>query len=440
LNMQTEKGNNAVQLKDLFKTWWPIAISWVLLALEPLFFSSVISRFPSAEINLAAYGNVAWLIPIVIQSPIMLLQAASAALCSDLETYKKLKKFADLMAIGLTLIHLLVALTPLYYFIVRTLLSVPEEIVEPARIGLILMLPWAGSIAYRRFRQGILVRFGHTKRMSFGTIMRLGVDVATVLILSRIQGISGLVVATGAQGLAVFLEGAYIGIVSRSVIKNELKPNQGKSVIRWRSFAKYYTPFMLNSIFFILYNPMNSAAMGRLPLALVSLATWPVVNGFAHMINNLGQACREVTLTYFRQPGSYPVVRKFSFIVGGISLLILALFGFTPLFDWYLRTVVTLPSHLIPFAKQTLFLLIPTGLTYSLMNMYTGVISYNRKTISLLTSTIAQLLVVFIGLVIAIGTWKYAGLYAVGGVSLIASLVQLMWLYFSNRKYLKKVL
>jgi O-antigen/teichoic acid export membrane protein len=100
---------------------------------------------------------------------------------------------------------------------------------------------------------------------------------------------------------------------------------------------------------------------------------------------------------------------------------------------------VTLPSHLIPYAKKTLFLLIPTGLTYSLMNMYTGVISYNRKTVSLLTSTMAQLSVVFVGLVVAIGFWKYAGIFAVGGVSLIASLVQLLWLYFSNRKYLKNI-
>ena len=132
------------------------------------------------------------------------------------------------MAIGLTIIHMLVAFTPLYYFIVRTILRVPEEVIEPARTGLILMLPWAGSIAYRRFRQGILVRFGHTKRMSIGTIMRLVVDLVTVLILSRINGISGLVVATGAQGLAVFFEGAYIGIVSRPIIKNELKVKKYK--------------------------------------------------------------------------------------------------------------------------------------------------------------------------------------------------------------------
>jgi len=427
---------NQFGLKDLFRTWWPIAISWVLLAFEPLFFSSVISRFPNAEVNLAAYGNISWQIPILLQSPIMLLQAASAALCVDTETYRKLRKFADYMAIGLTLLHVLIAFTPLYYFIVRTILKAPEEVIAAARPGLILMLPWAGSIAFRRFRQGILVRFGHTKRMSFGTILRLIADLILVGVLTQVRGISGLVVATAAQGAAVFLEGAYIGIVAQPVIKKELKPNQGEKIIAWKSFARYYTPFMLNSIIFILYNPMNSAAMGRLPFALASLATWPVVNGFAHMINNLGQACREVTLTYFRHEGVYPLVRKFCVIVGLISVGIVLLFAVTPLFDWYLRVVVSLPEHLIEYAKNTLNILIPMGIIFSLSNMYTGVVSYNKKTISLLTSTIAQLSIVFIGLVISIAIWDGPGLYAVAVVSLISSAVQLTWLYFSNKNYL----
>lgn len=423
-------------LKDLFRTWWPIAISWVLLAFEPLFFSSVISRFPNAEVNLAAYGNISWQIPILLQSPIMLLQAASAALCVDQETFRKLRKFADYMAIGLTLLHLLIALTPLYYVIVRDVLRAPEEVIAAARPGLILMLPWAGSIAFRRFRQGILVRFGHTKRMSFGTILRLIADLILVAVLTQIKGISGIVVATAAQGAAVLFEGIYVGIVARPVIKNELQSNHGAPVIGWKSFARYYTPFMLNSIIFILYNPMNSAAMGRLPMALASLATWPVVNGFAHMINNLGQACREVTLTYFRHEGVYPLVKKFCIIVGVISVALVLLFAVTPLFDWYLRVVVSLPDHLIDYAKSTLKILIPMGIIFSLSNMYTGVVSYNKKTISLLTSTIAQLSIVFVGLVIAILVWVGPGIYSVAVVSLISSMVQLAWLYFSNKEYL----
>jgi O-antigen/teichoic acid export membrane protein len=340
------------------------------------------------------------------------------------------------MAIGLTLLHVLIAFTPLYYFIVRTILKAPEEVIAAARPGLILMLPWSGSIAFRRFRQGILVRFGHTKRMSFGTILRLIADLILVVLLTQVRGISGLVVATAAQGAAVFLEGAYIGIVAQPVIKKELKPNQGEKIIDWKSFIRYYTPFMLNSIILILYNPMNSAAMGRLPFALASMATWPVVNGFAHMINNLGQACREVTLTYFRHEGVYPLVRKFCVIVGLISVGIVLVFAITPLFDWYLRVVVSLPEHLIEYAKNTLHILIPMGIIFSLSNMYTGVVSYNKKTFSLLTSTIAQLSIVFVGLAISIAIWDGPGLYAVAVVSLVSSAVQLSWLYFSNKNYL----
>ena len=398
-----------------------------------MFFSSIISRFPNAKVNLAAYGNVAWMLPIVIQSPIMLIQAASASLCKDKETFYKLRKFANWMGIGLTAIHILIAVTPLYFFVVRTILNIPEEVVGVARQGLIFMIPWAGSISYRRFHQGILVRFGHTRRMSFGTILRLISDVACVALLSLIPGINGLAVATAAQGFSVFLEGAYVGIVTQPVIRNELKSNNGEEIISWRSFAKYYTPFMLNSIIFILYNPMNSAAMGRLPFALASLATWPVVNGFAHMVNNLGQASREVTLTYIRHEGAYPIIRKFCFIVGMISLLILGVFCFTPLFSWYLRVVVSLPSDLIQYAKVTLMLLIPVGLIFSLSNMFTGLIAFSGKTISLLTSTIVMLLVVFAGLMAAIFLQPFEGIYVVAGVYLVASIVQLGWLYWTNR-------
>ena len=115
LNTRDGEGSE-IKLKDLFKTWWPIAISWVLLALEPMFFSSVISRFPNAKVNLAAYGNVAWMLPIVIQSPIMLIQAASATLCKDKETFYKLRKFANWMSVGLTAIHVLNRRYPPLFF------------------------------------------------------------------------------------------------------------------------------------------------------------------------------------------------------------------------------------------------------------------------------------------------------------------------------------
>lgn len=435
--MDSEK--KEIRFIDIFKTWWPIAISWVILALEPQFLSSVIARFPNSEVNLAAYGNIAHLIPIFLQSPIMLLHAASAALCKDIETFKKLRKFTYAMTIGLTLVHLLIALTPLYFFVTRNLLNLPEEVVQAGRPGLILMLPWAGAITYRRFHQGILIRFGHTKRMGFGTILRLISDVICVLILANIKGISGLVVATAAQGFSVFLEGAYVGAVTQKIVKKQLKPSVSGVIIRWKEFRKYYTPLLVNAIVMVLINPLNSAALGRMPMALASLSTWPVVNGFGHMVGNLGQPSREITLTYIRNKGSFKVIRKFCLTIGIIASSILALFTFTPLLNWYLRVVVSLPEHLIPYAKTASIFIIPVGVIRSLSNMYTGIVSYNRKTTSLLMSTIAQMSVVFLGLMLGIFFWPYEGIYAIAIVSLIASLVQLIWIHVKNKNYLSQI-
>jgi hypothetical protein len=65
--------------------------------------------------------------------------------------------------------------------------------------------------------------------------------------------------------------------------------------------------------------------------------------------------------------------------------------------------------------------------------MYTGLIAFSGKTISLLTSTIVMLLVVFVGLTAAIFLQPFEGIYVVAGVYLVASIVQLGWLYWTNR-------
>ena len=55
-------------------------------------------------------------------------------------------------------------------------MGIPHEIIQPARMGLMIMTPWTWSIAYRRFHQGMLIRFGHSKAVSTGTLIRLSAD------------------------------------------------------------------------------------------------------------------------------------------------------------------------------------------------------------------------------------------------------------------------
>ena len=138
---------------------------------------------------------------------------------------------------SLTLLHFGVAFTPLFDFIVVRIMNSPAEIIEPARIGLRIMLPWTWSIAYRRFNQGVLIRFGHSKAVGLGTLVRL-TRVGIILAIGSLDGsFAGIVVATAAIASGVLAEAAYTGLRVRGVLRDQVKkaiPTQ--SIIELRGF------------------------------------------------------------------------------------------------------------------------------------------------------------------------------------------------------------
>ncbi|NIR67615.1 MAG: hypothetical protein GWN61_23745, partial [candidate division Zixibacteria bacterium] len=160
-------------IKEIFNIWWPLAASWMLMGMELPALSAVVARLQNPDINLAAYGGVVFPLSLLIEAPIIMLLAASTALSKDWPSYKYIHKFMMWTGGFLTLLHVVIAFTPVYDFVVGTIISAPEEIIEPARIGLMIMTPWTWSIAYRRFNQGVLIRFGHSNAVGIGSVVRL---------------------------------------------------------------------------------------------------------------------------------------------------------------------------------------------------------------------------------------------------------------------------
>ncbi|MGB3701124.1 MAG: hypothetical protein WA997_07630, partial [Anaerolineales bacterium] len=174
--------NTPLTYRRIMNTWWPLAASWLLMGVELPILSAVMARLPNPAINLAAYGGIVFPLALIIESPIIMLLAASTALSKDQASYQLIRRFMFVTAAALTGLHILIAFTPLYYFIAEQLLGAPDVIVEPGRIGLILMTPWTFSIACRRFNQGVLIRYNHSKKVGVGTVVRLSADLAVLLI------------------------------------------------------------------------------------------------------------------------------------------------------------------------------------------------------------------------------------------------------------------
>ena len=438
--MQSTSNTKPISLNTIFKTWWPLAASWLLMALELPALSAVTARLANPKINLAAYGGIVFPLALLIEAPIIMLLAASTALSKDWNSYKKIRKFMMVTSGLLTALHAAVAFTPLYYFVVEKLIGAPAEIVEPARVGLMIMLPWTWAIAYRRFNQGVLIRFGHSRSVGVGTLVRLGADIA-VLAFGYLRGdVSGIVVATSAVAAGVLSEALYVGIRVRPVLKKELKlASTVEPILTWREFAGFYVPLALTSLMTLVTQPLISSALSRMPRALDSLAVWPVVSGLIFVIRSGGVAYNEVVVALLDQPRSARTLRRFAAILTSTTSALLLIVTATPLSELWLQDLSALPLPLASLAKTALWfgLLIPGANT--LQSWYQGAILQSKK-----TRGIPEAVVLFLGITLltfgaGIAWGKIPGLYiGVSGFSL-GMTVQTGWLWHRSRPALKKV-
>jgi hypothetical protein len=336
----------------------------------------------------------------------------------------------------MTGVHALVAFTPLYSFVVQGILHVPQEVVEPARIGLRIMLPWTWSIAYRRFHQGVLIRFNHSGVVGRGTLVRLG-SLVLVLGIGYFLKISpGIIAGSAAVAVAVTSEALYIGRVTRPILNNELRiAPPVPTELTWKIFYAFYIPLVLTSLITLIVNPITSAAISRMNLAIESLAAWPVVMGLVFIFRSLGVACNEVMVALLDENGSYFSLRKFAVwlsILTSLSLLILAA---TPLADFWLHRISALNAPLAEMARLALWLAIPLPALTVSQSYFQGTILHSKQTRGITESVVIYLLVS--ALLLAAGAaWNQAAGLFIGVLAMDASmLAQTGWLWWRSRAW-----
>jgi hypothetical protein len=427
--------------RTILHTYWPLAFSWLLMSVEIPAVSAVIARLANPEINLAAYGGVVFPMALIIEAPVIMLLAGSTALSRHRQAYQRIWQFMMISSVALTLLHIVVAFTPLYYFVVSDIIGVPAEIVEPARLGLMLMTPWTWAIAYRRFQQGVMIRFGHSGAVGIGTIVRLVTGGLTLLVGYNLQTIPGVAVGAAAQALGVMAEAFYAGWRVRPVLNNELRQAEIDTPLTWKAFFDFYIPLALTSLILLLWQPVGSAALSRMPQALTSLAVWPVLSGLTFLVRSFGIAFNEVVVSLLDRERSLLSLKRFSTWLAlgstGIHLLMVV----TPLSWLYFTQLSALPAPLAELARVGLLIALPLPALSVYQNWFQGTILFGKQ-----TRAIPESVVVFFGtvlLVLGAGViWgSVIGLY-VGMTALVAaSMTQVIWLWIRSRAvmvYLRK--
>ena len=424
-----------VDVPRVARLWAPLAASWILMAMEPTLVIAAVSRLPEAKINLAAWSSVVFPISLVIEGPIIMMLAASTRLATSWDRYAAVLRYGTVLSLGLSLLHALVAFTPLYDLVAAGLLGCDARVLEPGRVGLQLMTPWTLAIGYRRTQQGALIRFERSGAVGVGTAVRLVATASVLYGLGVGTALSGIAVAGIGVATGVTAEALYAGWRVRE-IHGALRAAEDHEAMTVRRFARFYVPLALTPLVTLFIQPIGAAGMNRMPRALDSVAAWGPVHALVFTMRSVGMAFNEVVVTLVALGGGPRALRRFGVALGLGTSVLLALLALTPLSQLWFGVVQRIPAELIPMARTgaALCLLMPA---YQVaQSWYQGLLVHAHR-----TRPITEAVLLYFGLawaLLELGVLRAEGL-GVSGLDwtlvsfVVAGLTQTGWLWFRSR-------
>jgi hypothetical protein len=420
-------GSQQLTSRRIFRFWVPLAAMWLMMALEQPLIAAFIAHLPDPEVNLAAYG-VVFSIAVLIESPIIMLLTAGTALPKGGLSYRRLLRFSHLLIAGLTALHLLVGLTPLFDLIIRRVIRAPAEVIEHSRGAFLLMTPWTAAVGYRRLWQGVLIRFHRTGVVPVTIAVRLVVAAIMLAAGFLLQRLPGVHVGAAALSAGVIAAALAAFLFARPVVRKNLQePSQEEEPLSWRELIGFYVPLGMTSIILLAARPLLTLALTRLPDPLDSLAVWPVLLSVVFLGRSIAVSYQETVVALLKDRCSLRMLRRFAYILAAGLLAVFFVFSGTPAARIWFREVAGLSARLAGVVRLPMAVLALLPALSALISWQRGILVAVRRTPAITRSVVLNLSVLGTALIVLGSTLKAAGTLIVA-IAYVVS-VTAEWLY-----------
>jgi hypothetical protein len=330
---------------------------------------------------------------------------------------------------------LLLGLTPLFELVVVRVIGTPIEIAPKVRPAIWALTLWPAAIGLRRFHQGVMIRYGQTRQISYGTAVRLVTAVVVAMAGLAWGKLEGAAVGGLALGLSAIAESAYIFYVSRPAVQRvERIDTAAREVpLNVGDLLCFYAPLTFTAAIMLSTAPLVNVGLARSPHPVESLAAWPVVSGQLFLVRSFGISLQEVIIALLDSPSAAKTLWRFAAMVGIGSSALLLLIAFTPLGLWWQQGIAGLSEELTTFAMSALRLAALLPALTVIINMLRGVVVTGKATGVIARATAINLAVLVAVLLVG------AKLSFLPGVSLAAialttsQLMESIWLWRGAR-------
>ena len=405
------------------------------MGIELPLITAIVARLPGEGVNLSALSTLVYPLSLIFEAPIIMLLAASTALCKDWQSYRMLSRFTHGASLILTVLHAALAFTSLFDWVAAELVNVHPDVLEPGRIGLQLTTPWTWAIAARRFQQGVLIRFERSRAVVEGTVVRLIAGALVLIVGFHWPGASGIVVGSLTLSVGVLAEALYAALRTRPLLRERFGEDAEPTAdpLTWGGFWNFYLPLAVTPFMTIALQSIGAAAMNRMPEKLLSTGSWSAVYGLVFVLRSAGFAFNEVVVTLIDQPGGVRTLRRVAWWMGGLLTLVLVIVAATPLGRVWFADVLDLEPEFTTVAVHAVaFAVLMPGYAV-LQSLYQGALVKSRRTRGVTEAVVLYFVVsaVLLGAGIWLGSIRGI-VFALSAFS-IAGILQTVWLWQRSR-------
>jgi len=385
--------------------WMPLAATWLMMATEGPFLAAVIARLPAPKFNLAAYG-VAFSLAVLIEAPIIMIMSASTALAHDRHSYVQLRAYLFTLNAVITGVMLVVLIPPVFQFAAGRVIGLPPDVARLTYTACALLLPWPAAIGFRRFYQGILIRSHQTRRVAYGTVVRLSAMGLTALAGALLTSLPGAAVGGLALSVGVTSESLAVRWMASGSIRGLLDTPREASArppLTPKSIHRFYYPLALTSILSLGVHPMTTFFLGHSRMALESLAVMPVVNSLVFIFRSMGLSYQEVVIAMMNGDwGVYPRLRRFAILLAAAVAAGMALMAFTPASMLWFHKISGLTPELSRFAVVPARILVVIPAMTVLLSFQRALLVTSEHTSPITAATAIEVGGIFILLLVTI--------------------------------------
>ena len=338
-------------LTSMYRLWWPLAATWLMMAIEGPFLAALIARMPESATNLAAYG-IAYAFGLITEAPVIMLLSASTRLARSRGDYLRLRSFSVVLCLGVTFFMVFLLVPPVFKFLTNELLNLSADIASHVYLAMWLLLPWPAAIGMRRFYQGVLIAHQQPGRVAIGTMVRLAAMAMAAWILWTLGILAGAPLGACALSFGVVAEALATRWLASRAIEQSLKTVDTEIIMTsYAALGRFYLPLAMTPLIGLSIHPVVTFFLGHGKQPVESLAIMPVLYALTFLFRALGLSFPEVAIATLKDGRqNQGVVRRFAGYLGLILGASLSLIAFTPLNVFWFATLSGLSAALVSLA------------------------------------------------------------------------------------------